>query len=111
MSNDEQAIAEIAAVSDGDAPHTILHYLYVPSSVAAAKIANELKHRGFCTEERLSGDGVNWLVLARHQAVPSKELMASICRSMKTLIANVGGEYDGWEADVRRQVGRSPAPH
>lgn len=58
MSDDAQAIREIAAVSDGDAPHTILHYLYAPSSEAAGEIAEELKQRGFRTEERLGGDGV-----------------------------------------------------
>lgn len=102
MSNDARAIKEIAAVSDGDAHHTILHYLYFPSSEGAAAIAEELKRRGFNTEERLGGDGSSWLVLASHQAVPTEELIASIRRSMETLIAEVGGEYDGWEADVRR---------
>jgi len=49
----------------------------------------------------LGADGVNWLVLARHEAVPTEELMASMRRSMETLIAKIGGEYDGWEADVQ----------
>lgn len=110
MSNDARAIAEVAAVSDMSVPHTMLHYLYLPSSEAAASIADELKHRGFRTEERMGGDGVNWLVLARHDAVPTKELMASIRRSMEALIARVGGEYDGWEADTRNQDGGSSAP-
>jgi regulator of RNase E activity RraB len=101
MNDDAQVVREIAAVSEGDAPHTILHYLYVPTSEAASKIAEELKQRGFRTEERLGADGVNWLVLARHQAVPTEELMASMRRSMETLIAKIGGEYDGWEADVQ----------
>lgn len=111
MSDDAQAVRENAAVSDRDAPHTILHYLYAPSSEAAGEIAEELSHRGFRTEKRLGGDGVNWLVLARHQAVPTEELMASIRRSMETLIADVGGEYDGWEADVRHHDGITPSPH
>jgi len=103
MSDDRQAILEIAAVSDGDAVHTILHYLYTPSSEAAGEIAKELRHRGFETEERLGGDGVSWLILARHEAVPTEELVASTRRSMEALMAAVGGEYDGWEADVRHR--------
>lgn len=111
MSDDRQAIREIAAVSDGDAIHTILHYLYAPSSEAAGKIAKELRQRGFETEERLGGDGVNWLVLARHEAVPTEELMTSTRRSMEALMAKVGGEYDGWEADVRQRSGDAPSRH
>lgn len=107
MNDDGQVIREIAAVSDGDRPLTILHYLYAPSSEAAGKIAEALKQRGFRTEERLGADGVNWLVLARHEAVPTEELMASMRRSMETLIAKVGGEYDGWEADVQHHGERA----
>lgn len=110
MSNDARAIAEVAAVSDISEPHTVLHYLYAPSSDAAEVIAEELKQRGFRTEERLGGDGVNWLVLARHEAVPTEELMASLRRSMEKLVAHFGGEYDGWEADVRHHDGSSPRP-
>lgn len=108
MSNDAKAVSEIAAVADGDAPRTILHYLYAPSSEAAAVIAVELRHRGFRAEERSGGDG---LVLARHEAIPTDALMTSTRRSMETLVATVGGEYDGWEADVRHRDGRLPSPH
>ena len=111
MSDDSRAIAELAAVSDEDAAHTILHYIYVPNSEDAASIVGELRHRGFQTEERLGADGSNWLVLARQEAVPSESLMASTRRFMETLVASVGGEYDGWEAEVRRQDGGSPSCH
>lgn len=106
MSDDAQLIRDIAAVSDGG-PLPILHYLYAPSSEAASKVAEELKQRGFRTEERLGADGANWLVLARHEAVPTEELMASMRRSMEALIAKVGGEYDGWEADVQHRRERA----
>lgn len=108
MSKDGEAIAELAAVSDVEAPHPILHYVYVPSCEAAAFVGEELRGRGFATEERLGADGVNWLVLARHVAVPSEAVMASIRQSMEALVAKVGGEYDGWEADVQRH---KPADH
>lgn len=111
MSDDAHAIAELTAASDGDASHAILHYLYVPSSETAAVISEELRHRGYRTEERLGADGVNWLVLARHEAVPSEALMASTRRSMETLVDRVGGEYDGWEAEVRHPDGGSPSRH
>ena len=100
MSDDELAFAEIAAVSDVSETHTILHYLYVARSEAAAVVAKELRQQGFRTEERLGGDGTNWLVLACHEAIPTEELIASTRRSMEKLVADFGGEYDGWEAEV-----------
>jgi hypothetical protein len=51
----------------------------------------------------LGADGVNWLVLARHVAVPSEALMASTRQSMETLVEKFGGEYDEWEAEVPRR--------
>ncbi len=111
MSDDAEAIKEIRAVSDGNAPRTILHYLYVPDREAAAMIEDALRSRGFQTENRLGADGVNWLVLASHEAISSEELITSIRRSMEALVAKVGGEYDGWEADVRHRGGRPPNFH
>lgn len=108
MNDDAQVLGEIAALSDGDSPHPILHYLYVPTSEAAGQIANELNAGGFHTEERLGGDGVNWLVMARHEAVPTEQLMASMRRFMEALVATVGGEYDGWEAELKHH---EPSAH
>jgi hypothetical protein len=101
MSDDRQAVAELAAISDAEAPHLILHYVYLPSREAATSVAGELRNRGFDTEERLGADGINWLVLARHVAVPSEDRIVAIRQWMEALVANYGGEYDGWEADVR----------
>lgn len=106
--SDESALAELAAVSETKEVHTVLHYLYAPSSEAASSVAAELQQRGFRTEERLGGDGVNWLVLARHETIPSKELMSSIRQSMEGLVANVAGEYDGWEAEVLQPTAEPP---
>jgi Regulator of ribonuclease activity B len=111
VSNDATAVGEIAVVADGDSPRTVLHYLYAPSSEAAAVIAGELRQRGFLTEERIGGDGVNYLVLARHEAVPTDQLMTSTRRFMEALVATVGGEYDGWEADVRHRDSGCASPH
>lgn len=102
MNDDTQAVREIEAVSNDNILHTVLHYLYVPNSQAASKVEDELKQRGFRTEKRLGADGVNWLVLARHEVVPSDELMIAMRRSMEAIIGRIGGEYDGWEAYVGR---------
>jgi hypothetical protein len=110
MSDDARVIAELAAVSDADACHTILHYIYVPSSEAAAAVADELRHHGFHTESRLGADDVNWLVFARQKAVPSNALLATTRRLLETVVAKFGGEYDGWEAEVVSQL-RSSSSH
>jgi hypothetical protein len=103
MSADARAVAELASVSDVSKPHTVLHYLYVPDRAAADAIAAELEQSGFRTEERVGADGVSWLVLARHEIVPTEEQLAALRQSMGELVAPYGGEYDGWEAEVPRR--------
>jgi hypothetical protein len=70
MTEDKPAIAELAAVSDADAPRLIRRCVYLPNREAAASVASELRSGAFDTEERLGADGVNWLVRARHAAPP-----------------------------------------
>lgn len=89
-------------------PRTILHYLYTPSREAARRLGEQLRQGGYQTQVRLGADGVNWLVLASHEAVLSEELIASTRDSMETLAASVGGEYDGWEVELERSSGE---PH
>jgi|HubBroStandDraft_1064217.scaffolds.fasta_scaffold53637_3 hypothetical protein len=102
MSDDAKAIEELAAVSEIKASHTVEHYLYVPSHEAATLISEELRRRGFRTEERIGADEKNWLVLASHEVIPSENLLSLLRESMEELAATAGGEYDGWEATVRR---------
>jgi hypothetical protein len=90
MSLDARAVAKLAS-----RPHSVTHYLYAPDSDAANAIATELKQSGFRAEERLSADGVKWLVLARHEIVPTENQMASLRQSMQQLVAPYDGEYDG----------------
>ena len=112
MNCDKLAIAELASLSDAEALHTIAHYVYVPSPEAAASIASQLRRHGFRTEERLGADGLSWLVLARHEAVPSEAHIASTRQLMEALVADVaGGNYDGWEAEVHRRGSGLSRPH
>jgi len=101
MSNDAGAVREIAAACDGDVPRIVTHYVYAPTGEAAEALTSELRCRGFRVETRMSGDGVNWLISASHEVVPTQELMGFIRSAMNELVAGYGGEYDGWEADVR----------
>ena len=88
----------------------MLHYLYLPSKSAAEKAAVRLRAQRFTTEERRGADGVNWLVLAKHQVVPSESVMAAARQIMEGLTAPLNGEYDGWEAEVVQHDGGISSP-
>lgn len=100
MSNDRAALEALRRSSKPDEPHVVLHYLYFPKREAAAATAADLRRRGFATEERLGADGMNWLVLARQEIVPSEETLAAVRQVMENLAQDHGGEYDGWEAEA-----------
>lgn len=102
MSDDRAAIAELMGASKPGQSHVLRHYLYFPRESAARNAANELCHHGYRTEERLGADGANWLVLARHDIVPTEDAISAARRLMESLAESCNGEYDGWEAEVRR---------
>jgi hypothetical protein len=98
---DRDAIEELRRTSNTEEPHLVAHYLYFQRKDAAARTAVELRARGFRIEERLGADGVNWLVLARHDAIPTEKAIASVRKTLEQLAERLGGEYDGWEAEVK----------
>lgn len=100
MPDDRDALRELRRVSASVGPHTIIHYLYFPREEDAATSAAKLRAVGFQTEERLSADDVNWLVLARHEIVPTEATIAQTRRLMELQAHEHRGEYDGWEAEV-----------
>ena len=100
MSDDQLALKELRRVSRTRAVHGLSHYLYLPSQAAAAEVAARLRAVGFSTEERFGVDGVNWLVLAKHDVVPSEPIIEAARQLMEGLTGPRDGEYDGWEAEV-----------
>lgn len=100
MIDDRAAIAELARFSTPGDQHVLRHYLYFPEEAGAASVVAELQRRGFRTEQRLGADGVNWLVLARHEIVPTEASVLATRQTMEALVGPCGGEYDGWEAEV-----------
>jgi hypothetical protein len=103
MSDDLAALEELNRVSDIGRRHTILHYVYLPSKDGAAELTARLHSQGFSTEDRRGADGINWLVLAKHEIVPSEESITSARKLMEELADVAGGVYDGWEAEVPGQ--------
>lgn len=101
MTDDGIAVAELMRASMPGEPHVFLHYLYFPKQDDARAVAEGLRRRGFTTEERMGGDGVNWLVLARHEIVPTEASVLAVRELMESLVEPRAGDYDGWEAEVR----------
>lgn len=88
------------AGSDRSKPHFVRHYLYFPEKKMATKAVDALKAMGFEIEFRLGADGVNWLVLALHEIIPTDKAMSDVRIQMDRLASSLRGEYDGWEAGV-----------
>ena len=101
MIDDRAAIAQLLQASKTGAKHVLSHYLYFPKMHGATGTAADLRLLGFRTEERLSADGTNWLVIARHEIVPSDGLISTTRKLMENLTRSCNGEYDGWEAEVQ----------
>jgi hypothetical protein len=79
----------------------VCHYLYFPRESAASQAAAKLRAEGFEVETRLAADGANWLTLAKHRVVSEGESLAATRETMEQLVHRLGGEYDGWEAEVQ----------
>src|SRR4051812_40831092 len=101
MASDHNAIEELRAVSNMDAVHWVRHYLYFPVERSAKNVASVLRERGFVVEDRLGADGVNWLVLAKSQIVPTEAGFSALRTFFEEITAANDGEYDGWEAEVQ----------
>ncbi len=87
-------------VAGAPTPHVVSHYLYFPIERSAKEVAAALRAKGFQTEERLGADGENWLVLARHEIVPTEARLEEIQSFLESLATQGGGEYDGREVEV-----------
>ena len=97
---DRQTLEALRSVSNLSAVHLLLHYLYFPDHQAAENVAGILRDRQFLVEERLTADGIYWLVVAKHHAVPTAAVIAGVRKQMEQIAADNAGDYDGWEARV-----------
>lgn len=103
MADDRDVIEELRAISDVDTVHWVHHYLYLPSEESGNDVADVLRKRGFVVEHRRGADGVNWLVLAKSQMVPTEQSIADVRAMLEQIAEKNGGEYDGWEAEVQKK--------
>lgn len=110
MALDRDALEELRSVSNMDAIHVVQHYLYFPLEEAAKNVAEMLRQRGFVVEERLGADGINRLVLAKNQMVPTEAEIGNMRALLEQIAAEKGGEYDGWDVEVRGTLGSGKTP-
>lgn len=94
------------AGADLSKPREVLHYLYLPTSDAANRLASELHDDGFTTVVRPAANAGEhtpnpWLLLAATQMTVNKESIADARRRFYVLAKESHGEYDGWETPVK----------
>jgi hypothetical protein len=87
--------------ADLSKPREVLHYLYVPTRVAAEAARDALAPEGYAVEVRPAAGppGPNpWLCLATIEQVVSVDSARTSREAFTALATTHDGEYDGWEA-------------
>ncbi len=77
---------------------TVWHHLYFQDEETANRVARRLKG-AYGTEVRKSGP--TWLVRASHTLPQSTGALEATVEYLREIAVAEGGEYDGWEREVR----------
>lgn len=87
--------------SDLTKPHDFEFYLYIPTKAYADKAAEKIRNSGFSAAEvSRPASGSGWLCLARKTIIPDQANLSNLARFLEQIAAAVGGEFDGWEAEI-----------
>lgn len=78
----------------------VVNYLYFPKEKDAKRAAEDLGRCGFLTRQGPSAASDEYLIVAETKLVPSAHNVAEMRRTLETIAARFGGDYDGWEAAV-----------
>jgi tetratricopeptide (TPR) repeat protein len=99
---DRMVIQTLAQRADLDTPREVSHWLYFPDRRSAEDAADALRSDGYAvTVDKSRGDSDGrWCTKALRRIVVSPATIATTRASMERLAARLGGEYDGWEAEV-----------
>jgi hypothetical protein len=88
------------AGADLSQPRETLHYLYVGTHQDADRAKKMLARPGRSVETRPVASGSGWLVLLKTDMVARLEAIHGLRTEIEAAAAQVGGDYDGWEAAV-----------
>ena len=88
------------AGADLSQPRETLHYLYVGTEGDAARAKEMLAQSGRTIETRPAATGTGWLVLLKTDIVVGPDTIGRLRAEIEAAAAQVGGDYDGWEAAV-----------
>jgi len=80
---------------------TTSHFLYVPDRAAAERAGRALARAGFRSEAGPASDGDDWLLIATHDAVRSRERDVATQEAMREIALAVGGTYNGFEVRAK----------
>ena len=102
QAGDLMVIQALAQHADLDSPREVSHWLYFPDRRPAEDAADALRSDGYAVTVEKSGgkSGDRWCARALHRIVVSPATIATTRTSMERLATRLGGEYDGWEAEV-----------
>ena len=89
--------------SDISKPHTIEFYLYFPTEMPARQAGKELSEHEYQVQVRPAATGAVWLCLASATLIPETAPLGEMGHLIDQLVSELGGEFDGWEAEVIKQ--------
>ena len=83
--------------------HEVSFWLYFPKESQAYKAAAELERQKFDVELAPSSDGQSrWLCLVSTLLIPRFATIDRFRKRFTELAARHGGEFDGWEMEVKK---------
>ena len=100
-SGDAEVIDQLrAAGADLSQPREVRYYLYVPTEEQAHEVVDRVADGNRGIEVTPAATGTDWLVLITEVAVVDEATLEARRQEFESAVADVGGEYDGWEAAV-----------
>ena len=99
---DQEVIDQLRQTgSDLTQPHQFDFYVYLPSREAAIRAEALVQQIGLTTKVERAAKGPQWLCLASDTFIPTKQKIHAVQQRLGKIAGEFGGEYDGWEAEVR----------
>jgi|SRR5690606_16823030 regulator of RNase E activity RraB len=91
----------ISAGSDISKPHNIDFFMFMPSKAKANSAAAEMEHLGYtiASVDRDSAQS-QWQIHATRVMAPQLDAMTATTRTLESVAAKHGGDYDGWGTGV-----------